>query len=266
MGLKKRIIPVLLLREGKLVQSRNFSRYSIIGDPIISAQRMSSWSSDELFYLDITREKAGARDQIRHADLLNSISGSTNVPLAFGGGIRTKDQVRQILQNGADKVVLNTLIYRDPQEVREIVDSFGSQAVVASIDVKAGPSGDLTMYCGGLAPSALSLESLLERIHNLGCGEILVNSIERDGAGGGFNVSLVRRITSISEVPVIALGGAGDWSHFEQLFTQTTVSAAAAANIFQHSENSVYSCKEFLRDRDVSVRRPPPLNQRNQWV
>jgi cyclase len=260
MGLKKRVIPVLLLKEGNLVQSRNFSRHSVIGNPWIAAKRISSWSSDELVYLDITSPKSLAFSSARHVEILEKISGNSNVPLAFGGGIRSEKQVKHILQNGADKVVINTLIFQEPKVVREIVDSFGSQAVVASLDVREAKDGEFVIYAGGLTASDLSLESVVERIHHLGCGEILLNSIDRDGAGVGFNIRLMQRVASVSSVPVIALGGAGNWQHFKEVLSQTNVSAAAAANIFHHSENSVYECKKFLVDNDVSVRKPPPLN------
>lgn len=259
MGLKKRVIPVLLLRDGKLVQSRNFSRYSVIGNPWAAATRMSSWSSDELVYLDISQRVSENLVASGHADLLRKISKTTNIPLAFGGGIRTESQAREILQSGADKVVLNTLLFQDPKVVRQIVDTFGSQAVVASLDVRESPSGEFIVYRGGVKASDLSLQSILERIHELGCGEILVNSMDRDGSSIGFNLKLVKNVTLLSEIPVIALGGAGNWQHFEEVLSQTHVSAAAGANIFHHSENSVYQCKKFLVAKNVAVRMPPPL-------
>ena len=260
MGLKKRVIPVLLLKEGNLVQSRNFTRHSVIGNPWIAAKRISSWSSDELVYLDISGPRSLPFALNRHLEVLETISGSSSVPLAFGGGIRTEKHARQMLQGGADKVVLNSLIFEGPQIVRQIVDSFGSQAVVASLDVRESPKGEFVVYSGGLTASPISLESVLERIHHLGCGEVLVNSMDRDGAGVGFSIKLMEKVTSASEIPVIALGGAGTWGHFKEVLSQTKVSAAAASNIFHHSENSVYQCKKFLVENDVPVRKPPPLN------
>lgn len=252
MSLKTRVIPVLLLRNDKLVQSRGFSRYNMIGDPWTSVKRLNAWSSDEIIYLDITRYDDDHAKSSR-IQLLEHIAKNNRSPLAFGGGIRSAKEAGLILKSGADKVVVNNLIFESPSEVQTMVDDFGSQAIIASLDFKL-IGGQFVPYRGGRQKADLSLEKLLNRVHNLGCGEILVNSIDNDGLGKGYDVPLIDRVSSFAEVPVIALGGVGHWSHFAQAMEETNVSAVAAANIFHHSENSMFRCKKYLRERGLNVR------------
>lgn len=267
MGLKTRVIPVLLLRHGKLVQSRVFSRYSIIGDPWVAAKRMSSWSSDELIYLDISGGSLKECEHLERLKVLEKLAELTQVPMTFGGRIRDIRQARDILANGADKIAVNSLLSTNPQIVRDIAEAFGSQAVVGSIDVieeSASLSGDLAD--SRVFVPRHKVKDAVRAAVDLGCGEILMNSVARDGTGLGFDVELLDEASKAAEVPLIALGGAGQWGHFAEVLEKTEASAVAAANIFHHSENSVFNCKKFLIDRGLPVRLPPELMESNELV
>lgn len=265
MGHKTRIIPVLFLRNGSLVQSRGFERYSAIGSPTVAAQRINSWCGDEIIYLDISGD-GFFETELYRVELLRELARQVRLPLAYGGGIRTAEQAAIVLSQGADKVVLNTAIFECPTAVKEISALFGSQAVVASLDFRQGTDGSYRSYVGGTRPSGLGLEESVQLAERLGVGEILINSIDRDGSLRGFDLALVERAVALSPVPVIALGGAGTWHHFEEVLASTRVSAVAAGNCFHHSENSVFECKSYLYSRGQPVRKPPALQQESTLV
>ncbi|MFZ6011471.1 MAG: imidazole glycerol phosphate synthase subunit HisF [Bacteroidota bacterium] len=265
--LKKRIIPVILLRNGIIVQSRKFKRYQAIGSPTAAVERLSSWSSDELIYLDISSEPQYDlnRDDLNHpgfktiVDIIELISQKCFMPLTFGGGIRTLDDIRVRIKLGADKITLNSAIFETPELVSEGAREFGAQCIVASIDVKREESG-YVVYKGGRTPANVHPVELARRVQDLGAGEILLNAMDRDGAGAGFDLELINEVCHAVTIPVIAIGGAGSWSDFEEVLTQTKASAVAAANIFHHSENSVYHAKQHLYEKGYNVRKPMNLS------
>ena len=257
---KKRVIPVILLREGRIVQSRRFSRYNILGDPTPAVERISSWSSDELVYVDITNRDDPHAEVHEFDGLIQAIAQKCSVPLTFGGGVRTVEDVRQRLRLGADKITLNTMALDRPELIDEAAAAFGSQCVVVSMDVKINAEGRHEVFKCGRKPTGLAPEDFARQVEARGAGEILVNSVDRDGTGQGFDIELIQKVCQAVRIPVIALGGAGDWSHFAEVLTQTNASAVAAANIFQHSENSVHQCKDYLYRAGLPVRKPPPLS------
>ena len=183
-----------------------------------------------------------------------------SVPLTFGGGVRTVEDVRQRLRLGADKITLNTMAIDQPDLIDQVAGAFGSQCVVVSMDVKLNAEGGYEVFKCGRKPTGHAPEDFAHMVEQRGAGEILVNSVDRDGSGQGFDLELIQRVCSAVRIPVIALGGAGEWSHFEGVLTQTGASAVAAANIFQHSENSVHQCKDHLYRAGFSVRKPPLLS------
>lgn len=263
---KKRLIPVVLLRNGRIVQSRRFARYNIIGDPTSAVARISSWSSDELIYLDITDHASANAMPAPINELIPLISRKCSVPLTFGGGIRTPEDARTRLRLGADKVALNTVAVDDPGVVERIATQFGTQCVVISMDVKRGARGAPEVYKRGRTPTGRSPGDFAKSAERLGAGEILLNSVDRDGTGQGFDLEMIHEVCAAVRIPVIALGGAGSWQHFAEVLSSTSASAVAGANIFHHSENSVHQCKEYLFDAGFPVRRPPPLSKESSLL
>lgn len=267
--LKKRVIPVILLRGGLIVQSRNFFKYQALGSPTAAVQRLSSWSCDELIYLDISNEPFYdlRRNDLNHPgfssiiDIIEMVSKKCFMPLTFGGGIRTLDDARIRLKLGADKISINTVAIDSPHLITEFAEELGAQCVVVSIDVKRDANGVPFVYKRGKVPTPFNPVEFAQKVESLGAGEILLNSVDRDGTGSGFDVEVVKQVSEAVKIPVIALGGAGKWEDFEAVLTQTRAGAVAAANIFHHSENSVYNAKKFLFDKNLAVRKPLKLSE-----
>lgn len=270
MPLKKRLIPVLLLRDSKLVQSRRFARYNVVGSPEVAVRRINSWSADELLYLDISENssvKGGGGGHESRLELLQKISEGLRLPLAFGGKIRSVSQASDILASGADKIVINTPLFEQPETVKEISETFGSQAVVGSIDFGLDNRNSYRAHAaGGSRPTHHGIESAIDLAVVAGCGEILINSIDRDGTGQGFDLVLIQRAARHSPIPVIAMGGAGSWEDFVETVKGTDASAIAAANIFHHSENSVFECKNYLYQQGLPFRAPPLLSVERRMI
>lgn len=258
--LKKRIIPVILLRDGRIVQSRRFVRYNILGDPTPAVERVSNWSSDELIYLDITNRSDPYATICNFDQLIQSVASKCSVPLAFGGGIASIEDAAQRLKSGADKITLNTAAIEKPELITAISREFGSQCVVVSVDVKINPEGHYEVYSCGRHSTGIDPVTFARKSQELGAGEILLNSVDRDGTGIGFDLDLIQQVVDVLTIPVIALGGAGEWQHFADALKKTNVAAVAAANIFQHTENSVYQCKDFLYKAGFPVRKPLSLS------
>ncbi len=270
--LKKRIIPVILLRNGVIVQSRLFKRYQALGSPTAAVKRLSSWNSDELIYLDISPGDSYdlGRDDLNHpefesiTDIIKLISKSNFIPLTFGGKINSLEDVQMRLKNGADKISVNTALIDNPDLIRECSNQYGKQFIVASIDAKKEDDA-YNVYKGGKIKTDISVIDHAKYAEDLGAGEILINSINQDGTGMGFDLDLIQSVAESVKIPVIALGGAGDWKHFEEAL-KTDVSAVAAANIFQHSENSVYNLKKHLWENGFNVREPLNLHTQNTML
>lgn len=265
--LKTRLIPVVLLRNGVVVQSKGFNHYQMLGNPTTVVQRLSDWASDELIYLDITRDagyglgRDDLNDPNRHdiLEIVSDVAKRCFMPLTFGGRIRTLDDAAARLQHGADKITINTRALEEPSFISDCARVFGSQCVVVSIDVRASDAGSWQVYGhGGRLPAKVDAVTWAREAEQRGAGEILINSIDRDGSHRGYDVELVGAVADAVSIPVIALGGVGDWAHFVELVQQANVSAVAAANIFHYSEHSVYRAKKYLFARGVNVR-PPQL-------
>jgi len=271
--LKKRIIPVVLLRNGVVVQSRKFKRYQMLGSPTATVERLSSWNSDELIYLDISPSSLYdlGRDDLNHADydtiedIIKLIAKRCFVPLTFGGKIRTMGDVAMRLKNGADKVTFNSALIDSPELITQCSNKYGKQFVVVSIDAKKIETSKYVVFKGGKTATNICPFELAKQAEASGAGEILINSIDNDGAGEGFDLYLIDRMAKSVKIPVIALGGAGEWKHFEDALN-TGVSAVAAANIFQHSENSVYNLKKHLYEKGFNVRKTLDLEKEKKLL
>lgn len=264
---KKRLIPIVLLKDGWIVQSRYFKEYKNLGNPFDSVKRLSEWCSDEIFYIDIT--KPGARYDMRRDDLnkenlgslmeiIARVSKTTFMPIGVGGKIRNLSDIEERLSRGADKITLNTQAIDDPAFITEASKEFGSQCIVISIDFKK-VGDEYLVYKGGHEETDLKAKDWAKKVQDLGAGEVLVNSIDRDGSKMGFQVDLIASVAEELKIPVIACGGAGSWLHFFKMFESSAVSAVAAANIFHHVDQSVFLAKKFLYDKGINIRNPKLL-------
>lgn len=267
---KRRLIPVLLLRDGWLVQSKGFNRYQNLGNPITAVKRLSEWASDELIYLDITRgeEYDLRRDDLNHPnrqgflDIIEDVSKETFMPITVGGRIRSLEDIEVRLRRGADKVAINTKPLEDASFISAAAKEFGSQCIVVSIDVKTVDGTRVVMGGGGRYPTGLDPAAWAHTAQERGAGEIFLNSVDRDGAKTGYDLELISSVASAIKIPLIACGGAGEWGHFADALAKTGVDAVAAANIFHYVDQSVYLAKKFLFDNRFNVRNPDLLSLR----
>lgn len=271
--LKIRIIPVLLLRNGILVRSRNFSFYQVTGNPFGQVSRFNSWNVDELIYLDISRRAkfiveetssviGSTSSKKKHYDKLPEnryefvqfLSRRCFMPLCFGGGLETTEDIRKILACGADKVTINTFAFKTPQLITEASKAFGSQAVVVSIDCRKTEIGYEVFIEGGKTATGMQAPEWAKKAEELGAGEVLVNSIDRDGMGTGYDVELYAPIIKALKIPVIIMGGVGRIEDFSKGYEALRPHAMAAANIFHFIEHSDIQIKKHLLDKGICVR------------
>lgn len=263
---KKRLIPILLLKNGWLVQSKQFREFKNLGNPTFAVKRLSEWASDELIYLDISRtdqydlRRDDLKDPNRHAilDILEDVSKMTYMPITIGGGIRTIEDIGVRLTKGADKVSINSQALENPHFITAAAKEFGSQCIVVSIDVKRTDYKYTVMAAYGQQPTSYHPLEWAKIVESSGAGEILLNSIDRDGMKNGYDLELISQVSDNVRIPVIACGGVGTWEHFADALEKTSVDAVAAANIFQHIDQSVYLAKKYLYEHNHVVR-PPDL-------
>lgn len=264
---KKRIIPILILKDGWLVQSKLFREYKKIGNPVAGVKRFSDWDADELIYLDIDQgKKFGPNRQDTASpkfnsglDALEAISSAANMPITIGGGISSLAEIEMRLKSGADKVTLNTQALLNPKLVYDAAREFGSQCIVISIDY-VNPDGVPNTHNINIKPSALpTVEEWSRKVQDLGAGEILLNSVERDGMKCGYDLEFIDTVAESLDIPVIGCGGAGNWQHMADLLIKTSADAAAAANIFHFQDQSIYLARSELFEMGLPVR-PPSLS------
>jgi len=260
--LKNRLIPVLLLKDGLLVRSERFSIHQVIGNPLEEVERFNEWNVDELIYLDINPHstaqghRSDHRVQIPHDPMtvLDAISRSCFMPLTFGGGIRTLEDIRLRIAHGADKVSINAAALLDPEIITAAARTFGSQAIVASMDAGTGESGERRVFAeGGARETARCPVEWAVELESRGAGEILLQSVERDGSGLGYDLDLIHRVSSRVGIPVIACSGVGSFEHYARGI-EAGASAAAAANIWHFKELSDRKGKRALARAGVPVR------------
>jgi cyclase len=245
--LKRRIAAAVVVKDGLAVQSLGFDRYLPVGRPEIAVEFLSQWGADEIVLLDITatREK-----RVVSTELIKRVSARCLVPLAVGGGITSVEDIDGLLQAGADKVCVNQALFADGGFITAAARKFGNQCIIASIDVRGGRVFD---HLAG-RPTELEPLALARRAEALGAGEILLNVVDRDGARSGFDIGLNAAVSAGVTIPVIALGGAGQPAHFEELLRKTGVQAACAANFFHYSEHSIIRLKAELVKKGLLVR------------
>jgi len=243
----KRVVPVLTFNDGVLFRTKEF-----MPDYRYTLNFVDAWSADEIVVLDVTRPGHGSRQTF--FDVVSDFARRCFVPLAAGGGIRTIDDVVRYLSVGADKVVVNTGAVDRPEFVSEIANRYGSKCVVASIDARRTADGYEVMAEFGRRATGLKPEDWARRLADLGAGEILVTSIERDGSLSGYDLALVRRVAEAVRVPVLAAGGAGNWKHFQDALVEGKAAAACTSNIYHFTETSIASAKAYLANNGVQVR------------
>ena len=228
--LKIRVIPVLLLRDDGLVKTVQFRDPTYIGDPINAVRIFNTKEVDELILLDIA---ATMENKILPLKLISQIAEECFMPLTFGGGARTLDDIKQLLQAGVEKVSINTQALRNPAFIREAAGAFGSQSIVVSIDVKRGAKGTYEIFSeGGSRPTGIDPVEFSQQMEEYGAGEIFLNSIDRDGTMSGYELELIKKVSAGVSIPVIACGGAGKLEDFVKVVHEGKVQAAAAGSFF----------------------------------
>ncbi len=260
--LKRRLIPVLFLKKGLIVRSEGFNDFREFGNPINQLERLSDWSADELIYIDISR--SGGHDLKRDdhkikrrsniIEILQDIAKACFMPLTFGGRITSLEQVNNFMANGADKVIINSGAYKDPNLVKQVADKYGQQAVVIGIDVKQeGEKFNVYIDNGAILVNDNPVE-YTKKVEQLGAGEIFLNFINRDGKATGYDCPFIQKIVEAVNIPVIACGGAGTFNHFVEVMKETEVSAVAAGNIFNFTEQAYIRAKKKLHEAGINVR------------
>ncbi len=248
----KRIIPCLDVNAGRVVKGVNFVNLIDAGDPVECALAYDKAGADELVFLDITAS-CDARDTV--VDMVRAVAESVFIPFTVGGGIRSVDDFKKILREGADKIAVNSAAIMNPNLIADAADKFGSQCVVLAIDAKRKPDGGWTVYKnGGRVDMGLDAVEWAKKGVSLGAGEILLTSMDCDGTKKGFDNELTRIISDSVNVPVIASGGAGSLEHFYDAFNEGHADAALAASLFHFKELSIKEVKSYLKERGISVR------------
>jgi cyclase len=251
--LAKRIIPCLDVNAGRVVKGVNFINLRDAGDPVEIARRYNDEGADEITFLDITAS-SDARDLI--LEIISRVADQVFIPLTVGGGIRVVNDVRRLMNAGADKVSVNTSAVGNPQLIQEAADRFGSQAIVVAIDARRrndGAGWEVFTH-GGRTPTGLDAVEWARRVTELGAGEILLTSMDRDGTKSGFDLPLTRSVAEAVSVPVIASGGVGTLDHLADGVTLGKADAVLAASIFHFGEFTVGAAKRHMAGRGIEVR------------
>ena len=251
MGLAKRIIPCLDVNAGRVVKGINFVSLQDAGDPVEIARKYDEEGADELTFLDIT---ASSDNRGLILDIIESVAKEIFIPLTVGGGVRSTDDVRCLLNAGADKISINTSAILNPKLVAEASSRFGSQCIVVAIDAKkVGDHWEVFTH-GGRNPTGLNAVEWAKKMVNLGAGELLLTSMDRDGTKVGFDIDLTKLISDAVEVPIIASGGVGNLHHLVDGVLLGGADAVLAASIFHYGEYTIREAKEFMSNNNVEIR------------
>ena len=252
MGLAKRIIPCLDVDAGRVVKGVRFVDIRDAGDPVEIARRYDEQGADEITFLDITAS-SDDRDIILH--IVEAVASQVFIPLTVGGGVRQVEDVRRLLNAGADKVSMNTAAVNNPQLVADASAKVGAQCIVVAVDAKQTSPGRWEVFThGGRKNTGLDAIEWVRKVESLGAGEILLTSMDRDGTKAGFDLALTRAVADAVGIPVIASGGVGTLQHLADGVTQGRADAVLAASIFHYGEFTVRQAKEYMRSRGIEVR------------
>lgn len=250
----KRIIPCLDVNNGRVVKGVNFVNLQDAGDPVEIARAYDKAGADEVVFLDIT---ASSDNRNTVVDMVRQVAANVFIPFTVGGGIRTVDDFRMLLREGADKISVNSSAINNPQLVHEAAMKFGSQCVVVAIDAKrrADGTGWNIYKNGGRIDMGMDAVEWAEKVESLGAGEILLTSMDCDGTKAGYDIELTKAVAEAVSIPVIASGGAGTMEHFYDALTSGKADAALAASLFHYKELEIMEVKDYLSEKGVSVRR-----------
>ena len=249
----KRIIPCLDVHNGRVVKGVNFVNLQDAGDPVEIAAAYDAAGADELVFLDITASSDGRETVV---DMVRKVASKVFIPFTVGGGIRTVDDFKMLLREGADKISVNSSAIDRPALISEAADKFGSQCVVVAIDAKrrADGSGFNIYKHGGRLDMGIDAVEWAMKAERLGAGEILLTSMDADGTKSGFDLAMTKAVTDAVSIPVIASGGCGSLEHFAEVFETTDCDAALAASLFHFGELTVPQVKEYLKQKNIPVR------------
>ena len=248
----KRIIPCLDVNNGRVVKGVNFVNLRDAGDPVEIAAAYDKAGADEVVFLDITASSDGRNTVV---DMVRRVAEQVFIPFTVGGGIRTVDDFKMLLREGADKIAVNSAAIMRPELISEAAEKFGSQCVVVAIDAKRRDDGGWNIYKnGGRVDMGIDAVEWAAQAERRGAGEILLTSMDCDGTKAGFDIELTKAVSSTVKIPVIASGGAGEMSHFYDALTEGGAEAALAASLFHYKEMEIADLKAYLADRGVSVR------------
>lgn len=269
MTLTKRIIPCLDVKNGRVVKGLHFESIKDAGDPVELAAKYSDQGADELVFLDIT---ASDEQRTTIKDLVNKVASVIDIPFTVGGGVKSLDDARNILLNGADKVGINTGAIKNPSIITELMELFGRQCIVVAVDAKRNydikdDDDDVTIFSnngkkfwyevfiyGGKQGTGLDVISWVKQAESLGAGEILLTSIDKDGTKDGYDILLTKSVVDSVSIPVIASGGCGKPDDIVDVFSKSNVDAALAASIFHYESHGISGVKSYLKDKDIPVR------------
>lgn len=249
--LTKRIIPCLDIKDGRTVKGINFLELRDAGDPVELAAYYAETGADELVFLDIS---ATEEDRKTLADLVLRVAETIDIPFTVGGGISSTQDVAMLLRNGADKVSINSAAVRNPELIDALAAQFGTQCIVVAIDAKEIQGRWKVHLVGGKIPTEIDLFEWAEEVEKRGAGEILFTSMDHDGTKNGFANEALARLSEMLNIPVIASGGAGNYSHFIDTFEKGKADAALAASVFHYKEMTVNELKKQLREKQIAVR------------
>ena len=249
----KRIIPCLDVNRGRVVKGVNFVDLKDAGDPVEIARAYDAAGADELVFLDIT---ASCENRDTVTDMVRAVASSVFIPFTVGGGIRTVDDFKKLLREGADKISVNSAAIDRPQLITEAAEKFGSQCVVVAIDARRRDDGGWNIYKhGGRLDTGIDAVWWAKKVEALGAGEILLTSMDCDGTKAGYDLELTQTVADAVNIPVIASGGAGTLEHFYEAFTKGKADAVLAASLFHYKELEIGQVKDYLAKKGISVRR-----------
>jgi cyclase len=248
---KLRIIPVLLLKKGRMVKGKQFSDFRDTGDPIFASRIYNAQYVDELIFLDIdaTNEKRETNFSV-----IEEVSKECFMPLTIGGGVSTVEQIRKLLSSGADKIVINTEAINNLEFIKQAANIFGSQCIIIGIDVRKENNEYVIFSNSGKVRTSISLIEYISKVEKLGAGEIFINSIDNDGMMKGYDNDLINLVMQNTNLPVIACGGAGNLMHLVDTYNETNVSALAMASIYHFGDNNPVRARSYLKNQDVPIK------------